>query len=265
MIQKFYLLCFAIAFSSMAFGQYTDDSVANNRIVFLLNKFKSALLSSEEASEIKSLVYKIQNKGLFLGENNQDDAGALKEINKVMDIWIALRDTSNQANMHKFKGYLLGKLKKFPEAKYEIDRAVDLFSAKNQLFGVAVSFFDLSKVYEMEGLNDSAVSYVTKAIDYWKEKQDTFRLITNNNQLLNLYGKMKLYKQAEKIHQETEPLLAGKDLSWRPVIDFYFLSANLYKKMNQQKMTDKYSRLYEAEVASLKSRNIDAKPGYLTF
>ena len=65
-------------------------------------------------------------------------------------------DTSNQANLLKYLGYLNDRLGHFHLGKIQVAKAIELFTSKNIEYGVAVSWFDLSKVYEFENKIDSA-------------------------------------------------------------------------------------------------------------
>src|ERR1700752_2590679 len=141
---KIILFFFLVIISATAFGQ-TDSP--ENRANELLRKAKTQPLSKEELKEVQNLATKIQNYGFVLEERKHDYTGSLAEINRALNIWYQLRDTVRRANLLKYKGYLLGHLNRFPEAKIKIDSAICLFKAAKDPKGIAVSQFDFSRVY----------------------------------------------------------------------------------------------------------------------
>lgn len=255
----FILLYFVVAFQ--LYGQNLSDSAINNRIIVLLKKFQSDTLDHQEALEIKTLTYQIQNKGFSLEEMTHDFESSLIQINKALNIWVILKDTLNEANNRKFRGYLFAHLNKFSEGKDEIFRAITLFQLKDKSFGVAVSKFDLSKVYELENKLDSALFFANISLEYWKNKKDTFRIITINNQLINLLIKTKKYRYASQIQRETKMMITD-GLHWRPLIDFYYISYFLYKKMHFFNSKKYYFKLYNNKIKLLKKENIIAESTY---
>src|SRR5579863_8874546 len=158
----FYLFLFLLSIS--AFGQ--ADSL-DREVSELLQKAKTHQLSKEELKEVRTVATNIQNRGFTLEEGKQDYAGSLAEINKSLNIWYQLRDTFGTANLLKYKGYLLGHLDKFTDAKIKIDSAIYLFKAVKYPSGVAVSELDLSRVYEMESNLDSALTCAAMTIPFW--------------------------------------------------------------------------------------------------
>lgn len=256
---KYFLSVLLFLANLPIYSQEPSEKTLDRRIDFLLSKPDS--LSKSEKAELKDLAYKIQNEG-FLGEEmNNDYNNSLIQIDKALPIWRILHDTVNEANIRKYKGYLLGHLGKFDDAKAEIFRAINLFTKKHLGFGVAVSEFDLSKVYDMESKSDSALFYANSSLDFWKRKNDTFRLVVGNNQLINLFYKKKEYSKAESIQLQSKEMTI-KPLHWRPLIDFYFLSSRLYKKINNRKLKNYYSALYKKELNNLKKENIITRSYY---
>jgi tetratricopeptide (TPR) repeat protein len=124
------LVCLVITllFVFPAFAQ-TSLTIAPDtaRIQVLFEKAHQHSLSAEEKKEFRLIGYGIQNRGFAAEEKEHNYDKALDSINKALIIWTALDDTLNEANNRKYRGYLLGHLKKFPEAKTEINRAIGLF------------------------------------------------------------------------------------------------------------------------------------------
>jgi hypothetical protein len=246
------ILLFIILFSFG--GKSQTDTTNDSKINFYLNEFKAKTLSDKDKKELKMLLWGVQNKGFRLEEGAHDYKGALVQINKALQLWIEIADTASEANLRKYKGYLLGHLNEFPEAKTEIHRAIDLYRSLNMDFGVAVSQFDLSKVYELEPKLDSAKYFAQTALTYWKTQADTGRILDNVNELINIHNKLGEYSKSEKIQKESQPLLMAKDLIGPEITDFYFLSCQLYEKLKNSDMANKYKKLYSDRSEALKKK-----------
>ena len=211
---------------------------------FYINKIATGKATYEDTAKMKSLTYKIQNQGMELQESYHSYRLSLEYIDKALFIWTQIKDTANEANLHKFKGLLLANLGSFSEAKKEVSYAIKLFSLKKIDYGVAVSDLDFSKVYDMEGNYDSAMYYAKLSLDFWIAKSDTFRILTVRNQQIYVAFKLNDRDLARKIQLQTEPLLNDKTLYWLPVIDFYYLSMLVYGESNIEPLKGKYERLY---------------------
>ncbi|MEO6670707.1 MAG: hypothetical protein ABIN36_14595 [Ferruginibacter sp.] len=238
-------------FSLALFAQDSTRILTNLKINSLLSKIYDNSIVPKEKDELKQLTYLIQNNGFTLEEISHDYQNSLLDIEKSLSIWIAMKDTLNEANNRKFRGYLLGHLKRFSEAKQEINQAINLFKTKNRLFGIAVSESDLSKVYEMESNLDSAIFFASSASSYWRDKEDTFRIISNNIQLMNLFNKSKRYIEAEKLQFLTKHMI-NENLHWRPLIDFYFVSGQLFSNLHKKKLHRFYKKLYTHKLKELR-------------
>jgi len=254
-----FLLITICSFSQQA---YQADTTIDGKIKLLLDKKKIQTLSDQDKKELKNLIYTIQNKGFELDEISHDYKGALEQTNKAISFWIESSDTISEANLRKYKGYLLGNLGQFSEAKSEIHTAIYLYQLKHKEFGVAVSQFDLSKVYDNESKFDSAVYFANSALRYWKTQGDTFRILSNKIELMHLFIKLRKYDKAEKIQKESEKLNIKKGLPWQQLIDFYFLSYTLFEKTNNNSEATKYKNLYSKKIDSLKKEGKDVTSGY---
>lgn len=108
----------------------------------------------------------------MLDESSHDYKGAMLLTDSAIYLFNSLEDTLSEANNRKFKGYLLGRFGKFEEGKHEIQKAIRLFELKKASWGVAVSQFDLSRLFEFENKIDSAILYCSITISYWKTKSN---------------------------------------------------------------------------------------------
>lgn len=249
------LIIFYLIIAISSFGQ-KKELIDDERIDLLVNKVQNNTISDQEKKELRNLTFKIQNQGFRLDERSNDYKGSLEYIDRALSIWIASRDTINEANNRKYRGYLLGRLSKFSKAKREINLAIELFQLVNIDYGVAVSYFDISKVYEYENKLDSALFFNDKALSFWKTKSDTFRILTINNQMISLHSKSEDYIRAKRIYDESVKLLKCEDLHWHPLVDFYCVSFQLFDKLNETNQALRYKKLYTNRINLLKKENI---------
>ena len=262
----FILILISFACKLVAQTPNSDSSLLRMelKVDSLLIKLASHIITEKEKKELTGLVYTIQNTGLSKGEARDFDE-SLRLVDIALNSWVALEDTLNEANNRKFKGLLHGKLNNFREAKSQIDSAIKLFSSKQKDWGVAVSRFNLSKVYEIENKLDSALIYSLLATDYWSTTTDTGRVLINNNQVMNVLIKLNDFDKAIQIQKDTEKLLSKENLYWQSVIDFYYISYMLFAKLENKIMSEKYWTSYQNKLDSLKLNNINARSTFLRF
>jgi len=258
---KYYLGLITLFISLMGFGIATPDSIVDAQINYLLEKIISATINDNERIELKTLNYAVQNEGFILEEKSKDYEGSLVQINKALNVWIALNDTINEANNRKYKGYLLGNLNMFPEAKNEINLAIKLFQLKNYNYGVAVSQFDFAQVYKLENKLDSALFFANLALKFWKAEGDKKRILIINNLLIAIYTQSKKYTYAEEIQLESKEISKLEGMYWMPLIDFYCVSYQLYEQTNSSS-AETYRTLYNKKKEYLKKQGISANSKY---
>ncbi|MEO5591915.1 MAG: hypothetical protein ABIR15_09075 [Chitinophagaceae bacterium] len=260
---KFYITILIILISLHSNGQGAIDSVSI-RTNDLLEKAKQHVITDIEKRELAADARYFQNKGFEFDEMQNDYRKAFEQTEKAIIIYVALKDSVNEANLLKYKGFLLGHLGHYNEGKKEIYKAAVLFGVKGRAYGIAVSQFDLSRVYEFESILDSAIYFAIQALYYWKPEADTFRILTISNQLINLWIKSDNLNQAKKVHVAIEPLLEKNDIHWMPLLDYYFLSARLFESLKIKEACGKYEKLYTDKIYKLKQKNITAKSRYDT-
>jgi hypothetical protein len=217
----------------------------NNRLSILLDSFSNNKLKDQQYAELKNIIYAIQNRGFIFEERSRDYNHSLLYIDSALKIWVRLADTLNEANLRKFRGMVLGHLNRFEEGKMEISRAIYLFGLRNRKNGIAVSQFDMSKVYELEGKIDSAILYVQWARAFWVTEGDSSRIMDNDLQLFNLYIKLPDLKRAQILQTEAEKLIIHSAQPAISRIDFYFLSQRLFEKLANKELQSKYNKKYK--------------------
>ncbi|MGC4100207.1 hypothetical protein [Ferruginibacter sp.] len=240
----------------------TNAESNDSTIELLLNKAKAATITPDEVKELRAKSYVIQNYGQNLDEGTHDYKGSLPFISKAIDIFTSLHDTLNVANNLKFRGYLFGRLGDFAKAKNDIHAAIDLFQSKNAAWGVAVSQFDLSRVYEFENKPDSAIYYCNTPLAYWNSVKNNLRILGLQTMLTNLFTKLKEFDKARMHQQEAEKLATDPEVHWLNLLDFYYVSEQLFKRSGQPAIAARYRDLYDSKRAELNKNGGAARSYY---
>jgi tetratricopeptide (TPR) repeat protein len=252
-----FALIFGILFFRVQAQDTRDTSKGTNPV-----KPKITPISAAEKKHLKTVAFAYQNKAFELDESKHDYGAAIKETDSAFNTWLYLKDTLNMANMQKYKGYLLGNLKEFENAKKEIFSAIQLFEDKKYTSGIAVSYFDMSRVYDVENGIDSSIFYAQKAVDFWKTKKDTLRLVVLSNQMIHLYTEKADFDQALEYQKQSASFIREKTLHHHAVLDFYFLSGKLYEKLKNYKRSLYYNNLYLNKITALKKTGVTDRSGF---
>jgi len=201
----------------------------------------------------------LQNRGQFLDERNHDYKGALMLTDSAVSLFNSLKDTLNEANNRKFRGYLLGRFKRYEEGKGEIQKAIQLFQLKNAMWGVAVSQFDLSLLYEFENKLDSAIYYCNTSILYWKTEGNSDRVFLNQSMLIHLLIKSNDLIKAKMIQNDSRKISENTKQHYQGLLNFYIVSENLYKATKEFDSADSYRNFYARLITELGSTGIAAR------
>ena len=258
---KILILIIFLSFSNFSWAQTNLDST-DMRINLLVEKSNNKTINKGESKELSNYIFAIQNKGFLLEEEKHDYQNALVQIDKALSIWVSLKDTLNEANLRKFKGLLLGHLKRYEEAESEAKKAISLYDLKDFEQGVAVSQHDLSLILDLEGKIDSALHYENISNSFWNKNGDTSRIIVSNNQLIHLLRQSKDFSKAEKIQNQSAVLIKNSNTHWHPLINFYYVSFKLYDEFKNNETASLYKKLYNDKIDLLKKEGIMTKSVY---
>jgi len=217
-------------------------------------KAPKGMIAAEKKREINNCIYEIQNDGFHLDEKECKYDSARLKIESALKIWEHINDTLNQANLLKYLGYLSGRLRHFALGKTQIAKAINFYKIKKSESGVAVSFYDLSRIYEFENKIDSAINLSYKALLFWRQKNNRDRIVSINNNLINLYLKIAEKKKIPSILSENSHLIAWGNVYWLQEIDFYFLAKQYYAGVKNKKESKEYQALYESKTAAEKDK-----------
>ena len=213
----------------------------------IINEFlkSDAPLAGEQKRKTISCIFQIQNQGFLYDEQECKYDSALYKIEIALSAWEQLGDTLNQANLLKYLGYLNGRLGNSRIGKEQIARAISLYKTKAAEFGIAVSLFDLAKVYTFENKLDSAAQSANQAKTYWVTQDDPSRLLVVNNHLIYLASLSDSKSNIETLIEENTLILKNPEIYWQNELDFYFVSRLYFQKTNYPTLVSEYSNMYD--------------------
>ncbi|MEO5591165.1 MAG: hypothetical protein ABIR15_00245 [Chitinophagaceae bacterium] len=255
-----FLLLFVLSLSSYA--QNNFESIDEKKVDSLLDKMRLKQATGNDKKELEQIAILIQNKGQDLEEKQHQSKKALATIEKAIVVFTMLGDTLAIANNRKYKGYLSGRLGKFREARNETKTAIDLYRLKNMNAEIAVSQFDLARMFEFENKTDSAIYCAEQSRTFWKSKEVDLRVLIINNMMVSLLLKSNQPEKAKFVQEESQLLVKKPQMHWQAIIDFYFTSMLLYKTMNDMGVASDYRQLYNAKIIELRKEGIDARSYY---
>jgi hypothetical protein len=195
------------------------------------------------------------NTGSVFDEKLHIYDSAVYYVNLSYQKWIEVGDTTQMANVLKYLGLLKAKAGHPEEGKKDVILSVALF--KNSKFpqGVAVAYFDLAGIWDIQNNSDSALYYYGISKDMQIAKADTFRIVTINNKMLEVYIKLKDFNACKKIIQECEAL-NPENFYWLMQLAFYKDCVDYYTLIKDEPNLLQYQKKLEALKESLRSEGI---------
>ncbi len=253
------LLVLLTSISLHAQNNYEADEKKGD---LLLEKLRQQQATPEEKKELQDIAIAIQNKGQDMDARRFQYKKNMAAIDKAIALFTALNDTLNTANNRKFKGYLLGRAEKFADAKKEIKAAINLYSLAGNNVSVAVSQFDLARIFEFENKPDSALYYARLARNFWQSQHVALRVLIINNMEVSVLLKQNQPEKAKTVQEISAGLIKNPDMHWQAIIDFYFTSMLLYRTLNDIGTAGSYQQLYLSKIEELKSSGIMVRSYY---
>ena len=226
-------------------GQYYFKRDADKSIGYL----KKAYTFYIKVDNKKRAALCLQNTSFAFEEQKNDIPEAIKCTKLAIQYQIELKDTLSQANMYKYMGFLEGKTHNFPSAKKNESIAIELFTRKKFMRGVAVCYRDLATVYEEEHKPDSCIANIILAENIWNGYHDTVRLFDANNILLRVYISSNKLTDAEIAFQKNESMINSDAMQYMPrtyseLLDYYKICQTYFDKKKDDKMVKKYLAKY---------------------
>jgi tetratricopeptide (TPR) repeat protein len=196
----------------------------------------------------------LQNTAFAFDEGKFSIPAALPYAEQAAAIWGELNDTLQLANMYKYIGLLQGKTSRGALAKQNINKAIDLYRAKHNDAGVAVSWHNMAIVYQFARQYDSAFAYLASAKQYWQDK-DSSRIFEINNLLIELDLAIGRVDSARSVYAENR-LLYNDKYFWRDRLTFYRLAIEYFRRIGDEKSAVANLEKYEALHSALQKQGI---------
>ena len=172
-----------------------------------------------------------QNAAFAYNEQLQHSDSAIYFIEKAIPIWEETHDTLNLANILKYLGWLKAEQHQFEVGKVHIKQAINLFEAAKFPSGRAVAWFDMAKLFELQGKPDSSIHYYHKNKAFFLAKQDTLRIYLANTAIIRNYIIVKAYEAIPPLYESNLLLEASQDIQPGHKETFYSTSKEYFKLM----------------------------------
>lgn len=207
--------------------------------------FNKAYQNMSAIGDVNNAIFCLQNIAFTYEEQKRDLANAEKYAQMAIDERKERKDTLQLANMLKYIGYIQGKAGKYAEAKENVKKGIELFSAKRYHQGVAVCYYDFGKVYEYESKLDSALYYFNESKKIWTDlKEQEKRIFNVNNALMHVYTLKDNLAEASKLYRENLAIMGKEYIYWNDKLNFYKSSAALLAKQKDTKQSESYNTQY---------------------
>ncbi len=136
----------------------------------------------------------------------QQQDSALVMADRSIEICRYMKDTTQEANVLKYKGLLLGRVGRLKEAETAIAEAIALFEAVDFKNGVVISHFNLARVYFLNERYEASSELLQNCTNYWRAKGKKDRIFTDNLFGIELYCRMGEFDKASAMIAENAQL-----------------------------------------------------------
>lgn len=150
--------------------------------------FKEVAEKSLEFGKLKKVGTTYLNLSNIYDENVKNRDSALIFADMSLDIWRQTKDSMQEANLLKYRGFLKGAAGKTKDGIKDVEAAIALYEQLGFEQGWAVSIFNLAQIYFEEGDKEKSAELLDKANQFWRDRGESIRVYTNN-----LFG-IELYK-----------------------------------------------------------------------
>ncbi len=220
---------------------------------------KQAFALFQKVNEQKQAAMCLHSIGFAYEEQLKDVKSASGYISQAIELHKAQKDTMELANMEKYLGMLDGRLGQYAEGKQQVRSAIAHFKMLGYKSGIAVSYFDLAKIFTEQKAYDSALHYLTVSKKYWAGAGATGRVFNINNELLKVNTLAARYNDAHNLLLENEKILYNTNVYYTDKLMYFKNSSSYYNAKhntgNAQTCYMKYSALRDSLIA--KGINID--------
>lgn len=182
--------------------------------------FKELALRFKAGNNVPKAAITNLNVANIYDEHFLDFTSAHHYASLSLDNWKAVKDDMQIANLKKYLGYLNGKLGNYETGKEEIMEAIRLYNKMAYDQGVAVSNFNLARVYYEEKNYEGAIKPFKDGLKYWTENENAGRIFTMNTFGMQLYRAVGDDEIALKLQQENNIMRTKVRLPESEVVKF---------------------------------------------
>jgi len=221
--------------SSSKLPQITDLKQAEQKAMQMFQSepasaiphFHALALHHQAANDHKNAGIAFLNTANIYDEHIQKTDSALHFANESLTSWTKLNDTLGIANLLKYAGYLNGENSNFEKGREQIEEAITLYQQKDFLDGIAVCYFNLSRLEcKAEGYFKSLIHF-NRAQTYWRDSNNYDRIFSNNIFGIKLMRAMNRPLYGEELVKENRQIMTITSILPKLREDFEKAAASL--------------------------------------
>ncbi|MES2431085.1 MAG: tetratricopeptide repeat protein [Bacteroidota bacterium] len=161
-----------------------------------LHQYQLLTSTAEETGDNKTLARALINLGA-LAEEQKDYVKALTIYSKAEEIAIKLNDNALTADCANNKGVVYEQyLQNYPQALKEYNYALNIYTGRNDLQRMGMSYNNIGIVYKYLGQYDKAIEYYQNSLEIGEKTGNQFLIAANMTNIGNVYAMQKNYLKA---------------------------------------------------------------------
>jgi hypothetical protein len=130
-----------------------------------------------------------------------------------LGLWEQLKDTMQLASLFNYCGYLSAMEGNVDFGKLQLNKAEQLFIGLENPQGKALTYFNMARVFLIEGENEKAEQFFKLSKKYWTENFNADRLFELNNFAIKMYKQLNNATEVQKVVNENNQILNNQEVN----------------------------------------------------
>ena len=221
----------AKAYEEIAMLNYESDPETS------ANSLLNAAQYYQKANDAQRTAAAYLNAGCIFDERLNAPDSALQVLQKSIPWYQKTNNTNGEANVLKYMGLLESKTGDGEIALNYTRKAISMFSKTEHRSGLAVSFYDLARIFETQSNYDSCLYYIEASQNIWDQMGNQDRTFTNNTLAMKAYTSLGELEQASSYFDKNESLRkdSGLNIHYIPLLDYLRQAVSLHEAVNNPK------------------------------
>ncbi|MDB4438886.1 hypothetical protein N9176_01420 [bacterium] len=137
-----------------------------------------------------------------------------------LGLWEQLKDTMQMANLFNYCGYLSAMEGNVDFGMLQLNKAEQLFIGLESYEGKALTYYNMARVFLVEGENEKAEQFFKLSKKYWTENFNADRVFELNNFAVKIYKQLNSATEVQKVVNENNQILKKQAIS--PILEAAF-------------------------------------------